>query len=60
VGFLNTNYKFSLLVFEFTKTKNQEHYEKFTKKKTGTGFLPGHESESGDCPQETGYLVTPV
>jgi hypothetical protein len=50
VGFLNTSYKFSVLVFEFTKTRDVP----------GTDFLPGHVSESRDCPGETGMSGNPT
>jgi hypothetical protein len=59
VGFLNTSYKFSLLVFEFTKTRDVPGSLQKTGDILGTDFLPGHESESGDCPWETGMFGNP-
>jgi hypothetical protein len=54
VRFLNTSNKFSSVVFEFTKTRDVPGVYK----KTGT--FRGHESESGDCPQETGTSGNPI
>jgi hypothetical protein len=53
VRFPNTSYKFSLLVFEFTKTRDVPG--SFPKK----GTFRGHKSESGDCPRETGTSGNP-
>jgi hypothetical protein len=57
VGFLNRSCKFSLLVFEYTKTRGIPGSLHKTGDIPGTGFLPGHESESWDCPRETGTSV---
>jgi hypothetical protein len=54
VRFLNTSYKFSSSVFEFTKTRDIPGSLQKTGGIPGTDFLPGHESESGDCPWKTG------
>jgi hypothetical protein len=59
VGFLNTSYKFSLLVFEVTKTRDVPGSLQKTRDILGTYFLLGHVSESGDCPREMGTSGNP-
>jgi hypothetical protein len=44
---------------EFTKTRDVPGSLQKTGDIPETDFLPGHESESGDCPQETGTSGNP-
>jgi hypothetical protein len=44
VGFLNTSYKFNLLVFEFTKTRGVSGSLQKTGDIPGTDFVAGHKS----------------